>query len=78
MTAAARRFTELKNRYRQLIPRRKVSRETWRIIAEAAALETTREIAAIENACLGEQNFTSGENSNFGAMFANKIAVVCP
>ena len=27
---------------------------------------------------LGEQNFTSGENSNFGAMFANKIAVVCP
>ena len=27
---------------------------------------------------LGEQNFMSGENSNFGAMFANKIAVVCP
>ena len=26
---------------------------------------------------LGEQNFMSGENSNFGAMFANKIAVVC-
>ena len=27
---------------------------------------------------LGEQNFLSGENSNFGAMFANKIAVACP
>ena len=27
---------------------------------------------------LGEQNFTSGENSNFGAMFANKILVECP
>ena len=27
---------------------------------------------------LGEQNFTNGENSNFGAMFANKIAVACP
>jgi len=27
---------------------------------------------------LGEQNFMSGENSNFGAMFANKIAVACP
>ena len=27
---------------------------------------------------LGEQNFLGGENSNFGAMFANKIAVACP
>ena len=27
---------------------------------------------------LGEQNFTNGENSNFGAMFANKILVECP
>jgi len=27
---------------------------------------------------LGEQNFTGGENSNFGAMFANKILVDCP
>jgi ABC-type uncharacterized transport system substrate-binding protein len=27
---------------------------------------------------LGEQNFMNGENSNFGAMFANKIAVTCP
>jgi ABC-type uncharacterized transport system substrate-binding protein len=27
---------------------------------------------------LGEQNFLSGENSNFGAMFANKITVDCP
>ena len=27
---------------------------------------------------IGEQNFVSGENSNFGAMFANKIAVACP
>jgi len=27
---------------------------------------------------LGEQNFTSGENSNYGAMFANKITVDCP
>jgi ABC-type uncharacterized transport system substrate-binding protein len=27
---------------------------------------------------LGEQNFLNGENSNFGAMFANKIAVACP
>ena len=27
---------------------------------------------------LGEQNFTSGDNSNFGAMFANKILVECP
>jgi ABC-type uncharacterized transport system substrate-binding protein len=26
---------------------------------------------------LGEQNFTNGENSNFGAMFANKILVEC-
>jgi ABC-type uncharacterized transport system substrate-binding protein len=26
---------------------------------------------------LGEQNFTNGENSNFGAMFANKILVAC-
>ena len=27
---------------------------------------------------LGEQNFMSGENSNYGAMFANKIMVDCP
>ena len=27
---------------------------------------------------LGEQNFTNGENLNFGAMFANKILVECP
>ncbi len=26
---------------------------------------------------LGEQTFANGENSNFGAMFANKIAVAC-
>ena len=27
---------------------------------------------------LGEKNFTGGENSNFGATFANKILVECP
>jgi ABC-type uncharacterized transport system substrate-binding protein len=27
---------------------------------------------------LGEQNFLNGDNSNFGAMFANKITVQCP
>lgn len=27
---------------------------------------------------LGEQNFTDGGNSNYGAMFANKITVTCP
>jgi len=27
---------------------------------------------------LGEQNFASGDNSNYGAMFANKIMVECP
>uniref|UniRef100_Q07H60 ABC transporter substrate-binding protein n=1 Tax=Rhodopseudomonas palustris (strain BisA53) TaxID=316055 RepID=Q07H60_RHOP5 len=27
---------------------------------------------------LGEDNFLSGDNSNYGAMFANKIAVTCP
>jgi ABC-type uncharacterized transport system substrate-binding protein len=27
---------------------------------------------------LGEQNFLSGGNSNYGAMFANKITVDCP
>jgi ABC-type uncharacterized transport system substrate-binding protein len=27
---------------------------------------------------LGEQTFTNGENSNFGAMFANRITVACP
>jgi ABC-type uncharacterized transport system substrate-binding protein len=27
---------------------------------------------------LGEQNFMGGDNSNFGAMFANKILVECP
>lgn len=27
---------------------------------------------------LSEQTFMNGENSNFGAMFANKIAVACP
>ena len=27
---------------------------------------------------LGEQNFLSGDNANFGAMFANKITVDCP
>ena len=27
---------------------------------------------------LGEQNFMSGDNSNYGAMFANKITVECP
>jgi ABC-type uncharacterized transport system substrate-binding protein len=27
---------------------------------------------------LGEQNFTGGDNSNYGAMFANKITVDCP
>jgi ABC-type uncharacterized transport system substrate-binding protein len=27
---------------------------------------------------LGEQNFMNGDNSNYGAMFANKIMVNCP
>jgi ABC-type uncharacterized transport system substrate-binding protein len=27
---------------------------------------------------LGEQNFTDGGNTSFGAMFANKITVTCP
>ena len=27
---------------------------------------------------LNEQTFLSGENSNYGAMFANKITVDCP
>jgi ABC-type uncharacterized transport system substrate-binding protein len=27
---------------------------------------------------LGEQNFLNGDNSNYGAMFANKIVVDCP
>jgi ABC-type uncharacterized transport system substrate-binding protein len=27
---------------------------------------------------LGEQNFMNGDNSNYGAMFANKISVECP
>ena len=27
---------------------------------------------------LGEQNFLNGDNSNFGALFANKITVACP
>jgi ABC-type uncharacterized transport system substrate-binding protein len=27
---------------------------------------------------LGEQTFMNGDNSNFGAMFANKIKVTCP
>ena len=27
---------------------------------------------------LNEQNFASGDNSNYGAMFANKITVDCP
>ena len=27
---------------------------------------------------LNEQNFMSGDNSNYGAMFANKISVECP
>jgi hypothetical protein len=27
---------------------------------------------------LGEQTFLSGENSNYGMMFANKITVACP
>jgi ABC-type uncharacterized transport system substrate-binding protein len=27
---------------------------------------------------LGEQTFTNGENSNYGAMFANRITVDCP
>ena len=27
---------------------------------------------------LGEQNFMGGDNSNYGAMFANKITVECP
>ena len=27
---------------------------------------------------MGEQNFLSGDNANYGAMFANKITVTCP
>ncbi len=27
---------------------------------------------------IDEQTFTNGPNSNFGAMFANKITVTCP
>jgi ABC-type uncharacterized transport system substrate-binding protein len=27
---------------------------------------------------LGEDNFLNGDNSNYGAMFANKISVTCP
>jgi ABC-type uncharacterized transport system substrate-binding protein len=27
---------------------------------------------------IGEQNFLNGDNSNYGAMFANKVTVDCP
>jgi ABC-type uncharacterized transport system substrate-binding protein len=33
---------------------------------------------AVSAKALGEQNFMNGDNSNFGAMFANKISVTCP
>jgi len=33
---------------------------------------------AVSAQALGEQNFMNGDNSNFGAMFANKITVACP
>ena len=33
---------------------------------------------AVSAQSIGEQNFLSGDNSNFGVMFANKITVTCP
>jgi ABC-type uncharacterized transport system substrate-binding protein len=33
---------------------------------------------AVSAKALGEQNFMNGDNSNFGAMFANKISMTCP
>ncbi len=46
--SALTRFEELKRRYRQLVPRRKASREIWRELSAAAAIEVTREFASIE------------------------------
>ncbi len=34
--------------------------------------------AAAQTQKLGEEMFQSGDNSNYGAMFANKITVDCP
>jgi hypothetical protein len=50
MTTALARFQELKRRYRELVPRRRISSAAWRDIARAASLEQVREIVAIESA----------------------------
>jgi ABC-type uncharacterized transport system substrate-binding protein len=45
----------------------------------ACQMEFQRPNDGTENAQrLNENNFMSGDNSNYGAMFANKITVNCP
>jgi ABC-type uncharacterized transport system substrate-binding protein len=41
-------------------------------------LQRPNDGTAAEAKKLNEQNFASGDNSNYGAMFANKITVECP
>jgi ABC-type uncharacterized transport system substrate-binding protein len=41
-------------------------------------LQRPNDGTATEAKKLNEQNFASGDNSNYGAMFANKITVECP
>jgi hypothetical protein len=50
MSHALARFAELKRRYRELVPARRVPRSTWRAIAHAAAIEQIRETLALEAA----------------------------
>jgi ABC-type uncharacterized transport system substrate-binding protein len=56
-------------------------RDPFRLVGAPASCQMTfqRPNDGTANAQkLGEQNFASGDNSNFGMMFANKIMVECP
>jgi ABC-type uncharacterized transport system substrate-binding protein len=52
-----------------------------RLVGAPAACKMSFQLpndGAVSAQALGEQNFMNGDNSNFGAMFANKIMVACP
>jgi hypothetical protein len=53
MSMAVERFEELKKKFRQTVPHRRLSPEQHRAIAHAASIEQVREVTAIE-ATLGK------------------------
>ena len=55
-----------------------MQRKTFHKLMLATAAAATMGWGSAQAQTMNEQTFLNGDNSNYGAMFANKITVDCP